>query len=173
MTTPRHVEEARGIAVNTQRWWNGEVSMYSHLNERNLTYCEHFVESLRYAKMFGMVSLKAVAHAILPCIYTTSSSDFIESCKACDLDNHGHSDGDSDGDNEHATHHAYQGVNIFDRGNCIYDDSDDSRDGCDNRDRCDNRYGDVNSDDNNEALLNPLRLRRRNSANESLRKENE
>ena len=40
---PRHVEEARGIAVNTQRWWNGEVSMYSHLNERNLTYCEHFV----------------------------------------------------------------------------------------------------------------------------------
>ena len=160
MTTPRHVEKARGIAVNTQRWWNGEVSMYSHLNERNLTYCEHFVESLRYAKMFGVISLKAVAHAILPCIYTTSSSDFIESCKACDLDN-------NHGDNEDTTQHDYQGVNIFDRDTCIYDDSDDSRDGRDNRD------GDVNSNDNDEALLNPMRLRRRNSANESLRKENE
>ena len=60
-----------------QQRHNGEISMYSHLNERKVGYCEHFVHSPQYARLFGVASLKAVAHAILPCVYTTASTDFI------------------------------------------------------------------------------------------------
>ena len=72
-----YVTKIRGMARDTCRWYNGEISMYTHLNERRISYCDHFIHSLQYAKCFGVASLKAVVHAVLPCVYTTSSTDFI------------------------------------------------------------------------------------------------
>ena len=80
-----YVSKIRGIGMNINRWYNGEISMYSHLNERKVGYCEHFVHSLQYAKIFGVASLKAVAHAILPCVYTTASTDFINEFQNTEL----------------------------------------------------------------------------------------
>ena len=140
MANPLYFGMLSDLMVNTERWCNGEVSMYSHLNERKLSYCEHFVESLRHAKTFCVLSLKAVGHAILPCIYTTSSSDFIESCRR----------------NED--------------GNLIYNQQDIFS----NTDSM-TEMEEFVSDDDDDATVpsNPLRLRRRNSANESLNREHD
>ena len=67
-------------------WIDGEISIFSHLNERDMSYSEHMSESLKYSKTFFIHSLKACVHAVVPSLYTTSSSDFVNKCKEINIE---------------------------------------------------------------------------------------
>lgn len=49
-----------------------------HLQEVNMNYCEHFMFSLFLSLQFFMASIFAFFHAIIPGIFTTSSSEYSE-----------------------------------------------------------------------------------------------
>tara|TARA_B100000902_G_C26662983_1_gene599317 strand:- start:6 stop:404 length:399 start_codon:yes stop_codon:yes gene_type:complete len=61
-----------------RQWYMGETSMFSHLNEKKMSYCEHMTESLTYTKDFAILVFKSSVHAFLPCLYTTASTDYIK-----------------------------------------------------------------------------------------------
>ncbi len=51
--------------------------MTDHLTDVNMTYTQHFVNSFDYSTLFLIASFKAFIHAIIPCLYKTSSTDLL------------------------------------------------------------------------------------------------
>ena len=51
--------------------------MFNHPKNVCMSYCEHFLLSMSFAKIFAIASMKAFLHAIYPDIYITSTSDAI------------------------------------------------------------------------------------------------
>jgi len=52
-----------------------------HPREHNVTYIQHFMISLNFAKTFLIASIKAIIHAFIPTLFITSSTDCIEDVK--------------------------------------------------------------------------------------------
>ena len=48
-----------------------------HLEENNVSYCEHLKRSLYYSSEFFFGTYKAFIHSIIPAFYTHSTSDII------------------------------------------------------------------------------------------------
>ena len=49
----------------------------NHLNIMNMTYFEHMLVSLNYALILFLSCIKAIIHAFIPDIFTTSTSECI------------------------------------------------------------------------------------------------
>ena len=49
--------------------------MFTHPKKVCMTYGQHFLLSMKFAKIYGIASVKAVIHGIYPDIYITSTSD--------------------------------------------------------------------------------------------------
>lgn len=49
----------------------------NHLTDVNMTYTQHFFNSFDYSTIFLIASIKAFIHAIIPCVYKTSSTDLL------------------------------------------------------------------------------------------------
>jgi len=49
-----------------------------HPRERDVTYIQHFVISINFAKTFFMASIKSIIHAFIPILFVTSSTDCIK-----------------------------------------------------------------------------------------------
>lgn len=50
-----------------------------HLIDVNMTYIDHFYRSFLFSKDLFIGSIKACVHSILPCYFTTSTTDIAES----------------------------------------------------------------------------------------------
>jgi len=62
--------------MNIQEFF--ETYFVSHLREKNISYPEHMMMSLRFSLDFILGSGKAIIHAIIPGLYTTSTTDTVE-----------------------------------------------------------------------------------------------
>ena len=52
--------------------------MFAHPAKVCMTYVEHFKLSMQFSYMFAIASIQAFIHAIIPDIYTKSTSETIE-----------------------------------------------------------------------------------------------
>ena len=52
--------------------------MFNHPKNVCMTYFEHLLLSMNFAKIFAIASMKAFLHAIYPDIYISSTSDAID-----------------------------------------------------------------------------------------------
>lgn len=59
-----------------------------HLNEKNMTYFQHFIYALKFSAKLLFLSLAAFVHAIFPFFLTTTVSRGIERLHAKLLDDH-------------------------------------------------------------------------------------
>tara|TARA_Y100000385_G_C12544772_1_gene405319 strand:- start:202 stop:420 length:219 start_codon:yes stop_codon:yes gene_type:complete len=50
----------------------------NHLEENNVSYCEHLKRSLYYSSEFFFGTYKAIVHSFIPAFYTHSTSDIIK-----------------------------------------------------------------------------------------------
>lgn len=81
------------------RFVQNEITIASkHLNNVNMSYCEHFTHSLKFSIKFFNASLKALSHAIIPSTYLTSSSDLIKNLQTSQNTNN-HTDKQKDNKN--------------------------------------------------------------------------
>ena len=53
------------------------ISLTKHPNSNGMGYFKHMYYSLKFAVMLLIASVKAVIHALLPFLFTTSTSDVI------------------------------------------------------------------------------------------------
>ena len=51
--------------------------IFKHLDEMNMNYFEHMLVSLNYALILFLSSIKALIHAFIPDIFTTSTTECI------------------------------------------------------------------------------------------------
>lgn len=52
--------------------------MFTHLQEENISYIDHWKVSMSYSLNFMSASIKAIVHAFIPDLFKTSSSDMIK-----------------------------------------------------------------------------------------------
>ena len=55
-----------------------ETYFFAHLRDKNISYIEHLKMSLNFSLDFILGSGKAIIHAFIPGLYSTSTSDTIE-----------------------------------------------------------------------------------------------
>ena len=52
-------------------------SYFSHPNNVCMSYCNHFLVSINYSKIFIFAGIKALIHAFFPNIFITSTTDCV------------------------------------------------------------------------------------------------